>query len=125
LRLRAETHAPVLVISGGYDRKWRQAYAYCRGRIRVSFSVICFTPRPNSTRGEAAEVARLARRDHWRSIAVVTSTYHVFRSRLLFRRCFEGKLAVVGARPQLWRGIEGTAAEWPKLAYHLLFRRGC
>ena len=125
LRVRAATGARTLVISGGFDRKWRQARAYCTGRVRASFRVICFTPRPNSTRGEAKEVARLARRHGWRSIAVVTSTYHVFRARLLFRRCYPGRLAVVGARPAVWRRIKGVASEWPKLVYHLLFSRGC
>jgi hypothetical protein len=25
----------------------------------------------------------------------------------------------------MWRRIEGVAAEWPKLVYHLVFSRGC
>ena len=123
--MRAATRARVLVISGGLDRKWQQARAYCDGRIRVPFRVICFTPDPNSTRGEAEEVARLARRHGWRSVAVVTSDYHVFRSRLLFRRCYHGRLAVVGAHAPLWRRAQGVATEWPKLVYQLVVRRDC
>ena len=125
LRVRAATKAPVLVISGGYDRRWAQARAYCRGRVHAAFHVICFTPRPNSTRGEAEEVARLARKHRWSNVAVVTSTYHVFRARLLFRRCYSGRLAVVGVRPGLWRSIQGTAGEWAKLVYQVVFSRAC
>jgi uncharacterized SAM-binding protein YcdF (DUF218 family) len=125
LRVRAETGARVLVISGGLDPKWHQARRLCLHREHVSFRVICFRPRPNSTRGEAEEVRRLARRYAWRRIAVVTSTYHVFRARILFRRCLDHRIAVLGARPPLWRDIEGTAEEWPKLLFHLAFDRGC
>jgi uncharacterized SAM-binding protein YcdF (DUF218 family) len=125
LRVRAATNAPVLVISGGYDRRWTQAREYCRGRVHVAFHVLCFTPRPNSTRGEAEQVARLARKRRWTNVAVVTSTYHVFRARLLFRRCYHGRVAVVGVRPGVWRSIQGTAGEWPKLVYQVVFSRGC
>ena len=123
--MRAQTQAPVLVISGGFDRKWRQAQALCDGRVRVSFRVLCFTPNPNSTRGEAEEVARLAARRGWDSIAVVTSNYHVFRSRILFRRCYKGRVAVVGAHAPPLRRAEGVAAEWPKLLYQLVRERHC
>jgi uncharacterized SAM-binding protein YcdF (DUF218 family) len=125
LRVRAATHAPVLVISGGWDRKWRQARALCDRRVRVAYRVVCFTPSPNSTRGEAEEVARLARKHRWSNVAVVTSTYHVFRARLLFRRCYSGRLAVVGVRPGLWRSIQGTAGEWAKLVYQVTAERSC
>ncbi len=125
LRVRAATGARVLVISGGFNRKWHQARRYCLHRVRVAFRVICFTPDPNSTRGEAEEVRRLARRNGWRRIDVVTSTYHVFRARILFRRCLGDRVGVVGARPPLWRDLTGTAQEWPKLLFHLAFERGC
>jgi uncharacterized SAM-binding protein YcdF (DUF218 family) len=125
LRVRASTRAQVLVISGGFNRKWPQARRLCLHRVRVPFRVFCFTPDPDSTRGEAEELRRLASRHGWRRIDVVTSTYHVFRARILFRRCLDHRIAVVGARPSLWRDVTGTAEEWPKLLFHLAFERGC
>ena len=82
--------APTLVISDGRAQDYPQANVLCRGG--QSFQVICFSPDPYSTRGEAEGVARLARKHHWRSLVVVTSRYHVFRSRILFKRCFKGPL---------------------------------
>ena len=43
------------------------------------------------------------------SVVVVTSTYHVRRTRMIVRRCYHGDLAVVGARPPLGNRIVGTA----------------
>jgi uncharacterized SAM-binding protein YcdF (DUF218 family) len=62
------------------------------------YRVICITPRPFKTWGEAEAVGRLARSRSWRTLTVVTSSYHVTRARLLFSRCFHGRLAVVGSR---------------------------
>ena len=122
LQVKAETGTKFLVISGGLDPRWKQAYELCRAGL---VSVDCFTPRPDSTRGEAEDVARLARERHWHSLIVVTSTYHVFRARMLFRRCFHGRLDVVGARPPFWRWVTGVPDEWGKLLYQLTFQRGC
>jgi uncharacterized SAM-binding protein YcdF (DUF218 family) len=125
LELRKRLAAPVLVISGGFDRRWRQALALCRGRVRASFRVVCFTPRPSSTLGEAQEVERLARRRGWRRLVVVSSTYHVVRARMLFRRCVDARVDVVGARPPLLRWIAGVPNEWGKLVYQLTVERNC
>jgi hypothetical protein len=80
--------AGVLIISDGQ----RLAPALCR-----ESDVLCFRPDPYSTTGEAEAVARLTQARGWESIVVVTSTYHVFRSRLLFERCLDVHVAVVGA----------------------------
>ena len=113
----------VLVVSGGFDPRWAQARRLCTRASRPR--VVCFTPRPNSTLGEAREVARLARSRGWRRIAVISSTYHVFRSRILFRRCVDAAVAVVGARPPVRRWLIGAFTEWGKLLYQLTLERGC
>ena len=84
--------ADVLFLSREPSEKWARWRPLCRER-----AVVCFDASPYSTQGEAEAVARLAARNEWRSIAVVTSRYHVFRARLLFRRCFPGRVAGVGA----------------------------
>lgn len=115
--------APTLVISDGMNPDYPQANKLCKGR--EPFKVICFRPDPYSTRGEAEEVARLARRHGWRSIVVVTSRYHVFRARMLFRRCFKGPLAVVGSMPSAGNFALGALQEWPKLIYESTLVRSC
>jgi uncharacterized SAM-binding protein YcdF (DUF218 family) len=90
--------APVLVISNGRDARWPAANQLCASRQR--FEVLCPRPHPDTTRGEARMVRDLAARRGWRSVVVVTSTYHARRARLLLRRCFDGQLQVVAAPPR-------------------------
>jgi uncharacterized SAM-binding protein YcdF (DUF218 family) len=48
-------------------------------------------------------VRDLAARRGWRSVVVVTSTYHARRAQLLLGRCFDGRLQIVAAPPhQPW-----------------------
>jgi uncharacterized SAM-binding protein YcdF (DUF218 family) len=115
--------ARTLVISDGLAEDYPQANALCRRR--EPFKVICFKPDPYSTRGEAEGVARLAARHRWRSLVVVTSRYHVFRARILFKRCFKGRLAVVGSWPSVTDYVVGALQEWPKLVYEETLIRSC
>ena len=115
--------APTLVISDGWAEGYTQANELCKGGR--PFKVICFVPDPYSTRGEAEGVARLARKHGWRSLVVVTSRYHVFRSRILFERCFKGRLAVTGSMPSVKNLLNGALQEWPKLIYEETLIRSC
>lgn len=123
LQLMRRRLAPVLIISDGRAPDWPEANRLCDGR--GPFRVICFRPDPYSTRGEAERVTRLARRYGWRSVIVVTSTYHVVRARMLFKRCYGGRVEAVGARPELLRFAQNVIQEWPKLIYELTLVRGC
>lgn len=125
LAVLRRTGARALVISGGFDPRWKQAAPYCRGRALRPFKVVCFTPSPDSTLGETGGVARIAAGRGWRRIVVVSSTYHVVRARLLFRRCVDAEVAVVGARPPLRRWVTGVVSEWGKLLYQLTLERDC
>jgi uncharacterized SAM-binding protein YcdF (DUF218 family) len=89
--------APVLVISVGRELDDDEAAGPCAPR--QEFEVVCFSPTPATTRGEARGLATLARRHGWDHVALVTSTFHVSRARLLVSRCFDGRLDVVGADP--------------------------
>lgn len=64
------------------------------------FAVVCFTPEPENTRGEAETIARLAAERGWTNLVLVTSTSHVTRARLLLERCYEGTLQVTDATPR-------------------------
>ena len=124
LELMTRRVAPTLVISDGLAPGWREANRLCR-RGAGGFRVLCFRPDPYSTRGEARAVARLATLHRWRSVLVVTSTYHVTRARLLFERCFRGRVAVVGASYSVEHLPGVVASEWAKLVYALTVARDC
>ncbi|MHA3702256.1 YdcF family protein [Jatrophihabitans sp. YIM 134969] len=73
------------------------AVATCE-RPPVDLDVMCFRPDPSTTRGEARELRRLAEQHGWTRVAVVTSTYHVSRSRMIIARCYSGTLLMVPSR---------------------------
>src|SRR5205823_5440274 len=74
--------APVLALSSVRRRtpRWAAAKRLCDTGRYESARVICFDAEPYSTRGEAETVTRLARLKGWKSIVVVSSTYHLTRS---------------------------------------------
>jgi uncharacterized SAM-binding protein YcdF (DUF218 family) len=125
LELMARRVAPTLVISDGLAPGWRQANRLCRGGARGRFRVVCFRPDPYSTRGEARAVARMASARGWRSVVVVTSTYHVTRARLLFDRCVDASVRVTGSTYR--RSLIPLEAflEPAKLVYALVVARRC
>ena len=124
LTLMQRRTARTLVISDGLDPYWPQAVRLCRNGSRA-FRVVCFKPKPYDTRGEAEHVGRMARARHWRSIDVVTSTFHVTRARLLFRRCVKAKVRVIAASYPVLHLPQFVASEWAKLMYAEIVRRGC
>jgi uncharacterized SAM-binding protein YcdF (DUF218 family) len=126
LRLLRDDIARVLVLSEGRSSGREEQRALC-GRADQRFEVICFRADPFSTRGEARTVAALATARGWRSIVVVTSTYHVVRARMLFGRCYHGRLRVVDAHPSagLLQTVRAIAHEWGGIVYGLTFGRGC
>ncbi|MGC9974259.1 MAG: YdcF family protein [Gaiellaceae bacterium] len=119
--------APVLVVSDGARSDWAPARNLCAHPSGHRFRVICFRPQPYSTRGEARAALALAERYHWRSLLIVTSTYHLFRARLLFKRCLDGHARVyaTGIDDNLaWLPLN-MASETIKLGLVYTTRRGC
>jgi uncharacterized SAM-binding protein YcdF (DUF218 family) len=123
LELMARRVAPTLVISDGLAPGWRRANRLCRGGAR--FRVLCFRPRPYSTRGEARAVARMAAARGWRSVLVVTSTYHVTRARLLSDRCVGARVSVTGSTYRRSLIPLEVFLEPAKLGYALALARAC
>jgi uncharacterized SAM-binding protein YcdF (DUF218 family) len=118
--------APVLAISSPFRGDWAKARALCTGKTKpAKFAVVCFQPTPYSTQGEARAVARLARTNRWKHIIVVTSTFHVTRARMLFERCYHGKLSMIGSSWPWWKLPEEWASETGKLIVQLTYQRGC
>lgn len=113
-----EGYAPLLVVSRSTHPKAAELRA-CRS------GALCFRANPYSTRGEARAIARLAAARHWRMVDVVTSQFHVFRARILIRRCYHGGLRMVGATEPVWRLPYDAVKETVKLVYQEVFAREC
>lgn len=81
-----------LVLSEGAYSEWEVL-----GRSCGEEAVRCFDPQPPNTFGEAVTFADIARERGWDRVTVVTSDYHVTRSRLYFHRCLDIEVAVIAA----------------------------
>lgn len=120
IRLARGHRAPFLVISRGYDG-YGGPCPPAVPRVRL----ICFNPNPATTQGEAEFAARLAKRHHWRSIVLVTSTAQDSRARQRMKRCFGGPVYVmtVGVPLRFWPGE--IAYEWAATIKMFILKRGC
>jgi uncharacterized SAM-binding protein YcdF (DUF218 family) len=121
--------APLLIVSNpkGVWAYKEESRHLCDGYGgKRPFEVVCFDPSPESTQGEARFVKRIAAARQLRSIIVVTSYFHVTRARIEMRRCYKGRLAVIGTPlNNIWKEPYYVAMEWPKLVYAETLNRGC
>ena len=126
--------ADAIVVLGGRPNRLPVGLRLLRegeGRVLLVFNAtgtgdeghLYVRPEPYTTRGEARAVARLAREHGWRSIVVVTSSYHVPRARLIFRRAFDGELRMASASATWWRLPLDVVSELVKALYALTLRR--
>lgn len=92
-----------------------------------TLTVICFRPRPPTTAGEARTVAELAAQHGWEHLTVVTSTYHVLRSRVAFHQCSDVPVVMVPAG--FGEGVIGGSVailrEMVALPIEVTLRRTC
>jgi len=122
LGLARAHRAPTVVISRG-SPDWASGSG-CAPRI-PGVRVICFSPDPATTRGEAEFAGRLARRYHWRSVVLVTTTPQDTRARLRVRRCFPGSIYVMTAPLPAYEWPYALAYEWAATIKALVLQRGC
>jgi uncharacterized SAM-binding protein YcdF (DUF218 family) len=123
VKLVREGYAPLLVVSRSSPNPAPLELRACAHKLDLR--ILCVRAKPYSTVGEAELLARLARERGWKAVDVVTSQYHVFRARILLRRCYHGRLSVVGAPAGLTAIAKNAVLETVKLAYHELVHRGC
>jgi uncharacterized SAM-binding protein YcdF (DUF218 family) len=71
------------------------------GTAEPGYAIACFVPDPLTTAGEAEAIGRLAERQGWERIAIVTTSYHVTRARARVARCVEAEVVAVAAAPDL------------------------
>jgi uncharacterized SAM-binding protein YcdF (DUF218 family) len=117
--------APVLVVSEACALDQQAAR-----RLRASsrpFEVIWVRPFPESTRGEARMIRRLAEENRWRRVVVVTSQYHAARARLLIKRCVRQEVVIVSSTPteSVWGWARRLVHECGGLIYALVVDRRC
>jgi uncharacterized SAM-binding protein YcdF (DUF218 family) len=120
--IRRNVARAIVVSESSRPSRWPIQQALC-----ARAAAVCFRAEPSTTRGEARSTARIAKAHRWGSLIVVTSTFHVTRARLLFRRCFGGSVTVVaagtgGGRVSLARPI---VHEWGGLLNALIRERSC
>ena len=122
LRLALAHRAPVVVISQA-SPFWGHGSVCAPAMPQVR--VICFQPSPETTRGEAEFAARLARREHWRSVALVATAPQDLRARLRMTRCFAGHVYVVNAPLSTYQWPGEIIYEWAATFKALLLQRFC
>lgn len=106
-----EGRAPVLVLSAGRLPKvaagWCEAWPFggdSPDSDRRSVEVVCLTPDPSSTAGEAAAFAELAAERGWGSVLAVTGDYHAQRASMLLSRCYDGDVS--------WALVDWPSPSW-------------
>lgn len=119
LELASAGVAPVLVVSKA------PGPLGCPQPVR-HVRVLCFSPHPATTEGEARYVGALARARRWHRIVVVVTTPQVSRARLRVERCYPGTVAMVGVSPGgLGAWLYDVAYEWGAMFKALVLQRGC
>jgi hypothetical protein len=123
LNLGWEHRTKVLVISRG-SQFYGQG-SNCAPPI-PGVTVICFDPSPSTTQGEAEFAGRLARRYHWKTIAVVTITPQITPGRIWLSRCLPGvKVYAVAAPLRAFAWPPAVVYEWGALIKAEIFSRSC
>ena len=122
LGLARAHRAPVAVISRG-SPQWVTG-GNCAPQI-PGVRVICFSPDPATTQGEAEFAGRLARRYHWHSLVLVTTTPQDTRARLRMERCFPGSIYVMTAPLRAYDWPYALAYEWGATIKALVLQRSC
>lgn len=113
--------APVLLATTSVNQDSGQSYAtdHC-GRTTANYRVECVLPEPYTTQGEAQLLGEAAAYRGWDRVAVLTSTPHAARTRLLMERCTDADVLLwtVGPSPEGVRGWVGAfvyqSAAWVK-----------
>jgi hypothetical protein len=122
LALAAEHRARYLVISApGLPVNGTASCAAPIPGVRI----ICFSPSPATTQGEARYTAMLVRRYHWTSVAVVAIAPQDIRARIRFERCTNARIYVVDAPLKLTHWPPEIIYQWLATIKAEVFQRSC
>jgi uncharacterized SAM-binding protein YcdF (DUF218 family) len=126
MRLVRRGVAGVLAVSSpSHSHAHSLARRLCAQGRYAGATVLCFDAAPYSTQGEARTVERLAREHQWTRIVVVTSRFHITRAHMLFRRCYDGALWMVGTGTKWWQLPAEWVSETGKILVQLTVQRSC
>ncbi|WP_230009163.1 YdcF family protein [Microbacterium sp. Bi128] len=100
-QFQADFHVPVLVISHTDTFGNRAADEACNSAAFPNASVICFRPPDLDTRGEALAISGLVKANGWKSVTVVTSSYHLTRAGRLIGQCTTADVQMIASHPDL------------------------
>jgi hypothetical protein len=120
LQLADERRSSVLVISQGHD-----GYGSPCPPEPPGLELICFDPDPATTSGEAEYIGRIAKKDHWTSVVLVTSRPQATRARMLVERCFTGAVYSATGPLPLRSWPYQVAYGWGALAKAVFVDRAC
>jgi uncharacterized SAM-binding protein YcdF (DUF218 family) len=123
LALAHQGRAPVLIFSRGLPDD--SVLARVCALHGLNFRVSCFLPAPGTTQGEAEYIGRLAKRDHWKSIVLVTTPDQDTRARIRFGRCFPGSLYVVTTPLPASQWPYEIAYQWAATFRAMVLQRSC
>jgi len=125
LDLARARRASFLVISYSPEGPhWWSGGSVCAPTVTEA-KVICFIPNPDTTRGEAEFVGRIARQYHWHSIVVVATAPQDPVALLRTRRCFSGKIYVINASFPGSQWPSQVAHYWGSALQALFLQRSC
>jgi hypothetical protein len=88
-------------------------------------AILCFSPNPSTTQGEARTAAKLAAKYGWKSMEVVTTADQVWRARLRFSRCWSGDLSMVRSDSSIYLRVRAAAYETAATIKAETLQRGC
>lgn len=121
VRLAQENKAPYLVLSQGLP--WIPPHL-CSGHVAEA-RVICFTPDPYTTQGEAEGAAKMAKEYGWTSMVLVTTQDQVWRAHLRFQRCYAGEIYGVAAPVAWYSWPYAILHQWAGTAKAETYQRSC
>ncbi|WP_249777432.1 YdcF family protein [Arthrobacter sp. C9C5] len=105
-RVQQELGAPVLVLSHTDTPGNKVADETCNAAQFPNSTLVCFQPGEYDTRGEAEAIGKLVKLNGWKSITVVTSSYHVTRAGRLMEQCTTADVQMVPSHPDF------SPAQW-------------
>jgi uncharacterized SAM-binding protein YcdF (DUF218 family) len=122
IELAQQDRASYLVLSLGLP--WVPP-GICTGGHVGAAKVICFSPDPATTQGEAEAVSRIAEKYGWASLVLVTTTDQVWRAHLRFQRCFRGEIYGVAVPIPWYSWPYAILYQWAGTAKAETDQRGC
>ncbi len=84
---------------------------------RRAYRIICFSPDPVTTQGEARALSRLSRENGWKSANVLTMQSHITRARSIIRHCYKDDLRMIA----YWQKLPVLSFSNPKRSWAYRF----